>query len=120
MSTSVPARRQPPSQPKEKKERHFGDRDAMVPYIIGAAVFGFLAIALLTVGSKAMPVSTALAFTGVMVWLVIGVYLTLVSPIVVWVLVENPWGRMVLRILTGIIYFVVSGVLMANFSLPIS
>lgn len=118
--TSVPSRRQPPSQQKAKKERYFGDRDAMVPYVIGAAVFGFLTIALLTVGDKAMPVSTALAFAGVVVWLVIGVYLTLVSPIVVWVMVKKPWGRMVFRILTGIVYFVVSGVLMANFSLPIS
>jgi hypothetical protein len=107
---------------KEQEDgRRFGDRDAMVPYMIGGAVFGILTIALLTVGDSAMPMSTALAFAGVMVWFVIGVYLTLVSPIVVWVLVaKNPWGRMVFRILTGIVYFVISGVLMANFSLPIS
>jgi hypothetical protein len=115
----VPQRRQVPPQ-KAKKERYFGDRDSMVPYLIGAAVFGLLTLALLTVGDKAMPLSTAFAFAGVVVWLVIGVYLTLVSPIVVWVLVKNPWGRMVFRILTGIVYFVISGVLMANFSLPIS
>src|SRR5215216_5480649 len=96
---------------KEQEDgRYFGDRDAMVPYLIGGAVFGILTIALLTVGDSAMPVSKALAFAGVMVWLGIGVYLTLMSPIVVWVMVKNPWGRMVFRILTGIVYFVISGV----------
>jgi len=116
-----PGRQQspPPRRQKQKKERYFGDRDWVLPYSIGIAVFGLAALALLTAGSQAMPLGTAVAFVLVILWLVIGLCLVLCYPVMIGIS-ERPkkFRRMLTSIVIGLLYFIVSGVLMANFSLP--
>jgi uncharacterized membrane protein len=106
----------------EEDGRYFGDRDWVLPYSICAAVIGLLVVALLTVGSKAMPLGTFFAFVAVIAWLVIGLCLVIIFPIAIGVSArrKRKFLPIVGCVLLGLAYFTVSGMLMANFSVPIS
>jgi hypothetical protein len=108
----------------EENGRYFGDRDWVLPYSIGGAVAVLGIVALLTVGSKAMALSTFLAFVALMVWLVIGLCLALVYPVMIGVSERWKKERKKFAIpffaLLGIGYFTLSGVIMAHTSLPIN
>lgn len=104
----------------DKKEKPFGSADPILPYSIAGAVFGLGLLALLTVGSQAMEISTLLAFAAIVLWFMIGVGLILVRPVMIGIgTAPKKFLRMVTVILMGIAYFIASGFLMANFSLPI-
>jgi hypothetical protein len=107
----------------EENGRYFGDRDWILPYSIGVAVAVLGIVALLTVGPKAMALSTFLAFAALMAWLVIGLGLVLIYPIMIGVSERWKKERKKFAIpffaLLGIGYFVLSGFLMANSRLPI-
>jgi hypothetical protein len=108
----------------ESTNRQFGDRDWVLPGLIGGVFFAGLAVMLLTVGDRAMHVSTMLAFIGVMVWGVAGLFLLMFLPFLIFFGAMrarrlNRFFGMLLSILAGISYFVVSGVLMAHLSVAI-
>jgi hypothetical protein len=104
-----------------RKPRVFGDRDAVVPLSIVGPIVILLVIAMMTTGDRPMHLSTWAAFVAVVVWLVMGLWMILIGPIVTWTLddIKYKGTRMTISVVVGIVYFVVSGVLMANFSLPI-
>ncbi|HEU4715860.1 MAG TPA: hypothetical protein VFS14_03450 [Candidatus Saccharimonadales bacterium] len=104
-----------------KKEKPFGHADPILPYAIGGGVIGLLTIFTLTVGSQTISIAEWLAFLAVVVWFVIGVSITLVYPVMIGV---STWRKRKFLpicgyVLVGLAYFTVSGIFMANFSLPI-
>lgn len=103
------------------KPRVFGDRDAVVPTSIVGPIVILLIIATMTVGGRPISLPTWLGFVGVIVWVVMGVWMILIGPILTWTLddIKYKWLRMFISIIVGIIYFVVSVVLMLHVSLPI-
>lgn len=106
---------------EEDDNRSYGDRDSVVPYAIGGGVFVVFFIALHTVGDRVVHFSTTLALIALLAWLATGVWLVLINPIIIWVPMQRKrkWLKFFLSIIVGLAYFVLSGVAMANFSLPI-
>lgn len=129
-STSAPAPVRPHRSPSParsghghdtKKEKQFGHADPILPYAIGGGVFGLLTIFTLTVGSHTISITEWLALLGVVVWFVIGLALVIVYPVMIGV---STWRKHKFLpicgyVLVGLAYFTVSGIFMANFSLPI-
>jgi len=104
-----------------KEEKPFGSADPILPYAIGGGVFGLLIVFMLTVGRRAVPLNDFLAVVALGIWFVVGVFPAIIYPVMIGVSITRK--RKFLPIcgyaLLGIVYFVISGVLMANFSLPI-
>jgi len=102
-------------QPDPIHDEDYGSGDPVLPYTIGGAVVALALIAMHTVGHKTVAFGTTLAFIADVAWLVAGVIIVLVLPIYIWIPMErkHKWGWMFLSIFLGIMYFVVSGVLMA-------
>lgn len=110
-----------PHEPNLAKEEKYGSGDPVLPYAIAAAVAVLGLLALHTVGGQPVAVSTTLAFFLLLAWLGMGLWLILIYPIVLWI-PENrrhKWKLFFFSIILGILYFVVSGILMAHTSMPI-
>jgi hypothetical protein len=103
------------------KEATYGKGDPPLPYSIGAAFVGLLVVAMLTVGSKTVPFTEFAAITALVLWGLIGLWLILIHPIVLWVPMkrQHKWKLFFLSIFLGIVYFAISWVLMASFSISI-
>ena len=103
------------------EEEQFGKADPILPYAIGGGVIGLLCILMLTVGSHAVPLDTFLSFVAVLVWGGMGLFLVIIYPVMIGVSTTRTkkFLPIVGTVLLGIAYFVVSGIFMANASLPI-
>jgi len=100
----------------QRKAEKYGSGDPVLPYAIGGAVIIVALIAMHTVGHKVVPISTTLALVLDGLWLVAGLWLIIIWPIILWIPEDRPhkWLKFYASIIAGIVYFVVSFVLMAT------
>jgi hypothetical protein len=98
-----------------KSDENYGSGDPVLPYMIVGGLAAVVLIAMHTVGHKAMSVSTTLAFVFDGLWFFGGVFLVLIWPIIIWVPMNRKykWVKFFASIFAGIVYFTVSGILMA-------
>lgn len=101
------------------ERRQFGDRDSLLPWIIGGVVFSLLTLALLTVGDKAMSAATFLGGVGVLMGIVVVVLLFLIPLITLFISGKAGLKLMLVMWPTLIVIIAALVVLMANFSIPI-
>jgi hypothetical protein len=106
----------------QKKAEKYGSGDPILPWAIGGGVAAVLLIAMHTAGDRVVHLSTTLAFIADMAWLFGGVFIALIWTIIIWIPESRPykWTKMGATIIFGIMYYVVSGIVMAHASLPIS